>query len=119
MVLRLRLNLVRLRFLIVSSKDFGSAPNGALTKFAGEGTLFTVTYNVTGNVIGTSVATDISVINSVSSDLNIASKPVTVENGSYTFVDETSFRIYNRGNKDNWQQRQITIMAATKQLLTR
>ena len=74
----------------IYDKDFGSAPNGALTKFAGEGTLFTVTYNVTGNVIGTSVATDISVINSVSSDLNIASKPVTVENGSYTFVDETT-----------------------------
>ncbi len=74
----------------IYDKDFGTAPTGALTKFTGEGTLFTVTYNVTGNVIGTSVATDISVINSVSSDLNIASKPATVENGSYTFVAETT-----------------------------
>ncbi len=81
---------VKVSYCIFDNSDFGSAINGALPKFTGEGTLFTVTYDVKGDVTGSTIGVDINVINAVSSDLNIASKPESVTGGSYTFTDETT-----------------------------
>ena len=66
------------------------SPNGSLPKFTGEGTLFTVTYDVKGDVTGSVIGVDINIINAVSSDLNIASKPESVTGGTYTFTDEST-----------------------------
>ena len=84
------LGIVKLSYCIFDNSDFADATAGALPKFEGNGTLFTVTYDVKGDVSGTTLGVDVNVINAVSADTNIASKPENVIEGSYTFEGETT-----------------------------